>query len=59
MEKQFSELAVGEKFTIGAMEYVKIEDVRVSCCRSINAQLVSDSNQKTFFQPSTVVVVNA
>lgn len=59
MEKQFSEIAVGQKFTVGSVEYIKTEEVRVSCCRSINAQLATDSNKQTFFQPSTVVVVDA
>lgn len=58
MEKKFEELAVGDKFTINNLDYVKTEEVRVSCCRSINCQLVTDANQKAFFPASTVVVVN-
>jgi hypothetical protein len=58
MNKQFSELAVGERFTVNGMEYVKMQEVRVSCCRSINAQAVNDINNKTFIGPTTTVTVN-
>lgn len=58
MEKKLEEVAVGSNFTVNNVEYVKTEEVRVSCCRSINCQLVSDANQKAFFPGSTVVTVN-
>ena len=58
MEKKFEELALGDKFTVNNVEYVKAEEVRVSCCRSINCHTSTDSNQKAFFPGSTVVVVN-
>ncbi len=59
MNKTFAELANGARFTLNGSQYIKVEEVRVSCCRSINAQLVSDPNNKTYVQPATVVVVNA
>lgn len=59
MNKAFSDLSNGTRFTLNGSEYVKVQEVRVSCCRSINAQLVSDPNNKTYVQPSTIVVVNA
>jgi len=58
MNKQFSELAVGERFTVNGMEYIKTQEIRVSCCRSINAQAVNDINNKTFIGPTTTVTVN-
>jgi hypothetical protein len=58
MEKKFEELVLGDKFTVNNVEYVKTEEVRVSCCRSINCQVAADNNQKAFFPGSTVVVVN-
>lgn len=58
MEKKLEEVAVGTQFTVNNLEYIKTEEVRVSCCRSINCQLVSDNNQKAFFPGSTVVIVN-
>jgi len=58
MEKKFEELNVGDTFTVNNVEYVKTTEVRVSCCRSINCHMSSDSNQKAFFAGATVVVVN-
>ena len=58
MEQTFENVAVGTKFTVNNMEYVKTAEVRVSCCRSINCEVASDPNQKAFFPGSTVVVVN-
>jgi hypothetical protein len=58
MEKKFEEIAVGTKFRINGMEYVKTEEVRVSCCRSINCHVAADVNQKVFFPGSTAVVVD-
>lgn len=58
MTKKFSELAVGERFTLNGVEYIKTQEVRVSCCRSVNAQLINDANNKTFVGGNTVVNVN-
>ena len=58
MEKTFKELIVGTKFSINNVEYVKIEPVRVSCCRSINCQVANDPSQKTFFPDEATVTVN-
>ena len=57
-EKKFEEIPVGTKFSIGNTEYIKTEEVRVSCCRSLNCYNVADVNQKLFFSGSTVVVVD-
>ncbi len=59
MNKTFGELARGTRFTLNSNEYIKVEEVKVSCCRTVNAQLVSDANNRTYVQPATVVVVNA
>lgn len=58
MEKPLSEVAVGSIFTVNGTEYVKTEDVRISCCKSVNCYAVNDSAQKTYFAPGTVVSVN-
>lgn len=58
MEQKFEDVALGTKFTVNNVEYIKTEEVRVSCCRSINCQVAADTNQKAFFPGSTVVVVN-
>jgi hypothetical protein len=59
MNKVFSELAVGERFQLNGINYVKIQEVRVSCCRSINAQDANNPASKTFIQASTTVTINA
>lgn len=56
--KQFKDLTVNEVFTFNGLEYKKIEEVRVSCCRSINACLVSDQNNKVQIKPLDEVTVN-
>lgn len=57
--KQFKDLAVNDTFIINGMSYKKIEEKRVSCCRSINACGVSDENNKIQVKPlDEVEVVN-
>lgn len=57
MQKQFSELSVGDKFTVNGTEYVKMQEVRVSCCRSLNCYQTNNADQKTFFPGNTLVTV--
>lgn len=57
--KLFQELNVGDRFIFNGQEFIKTEDVRVSCCRSVNAKAASDSNNVVYIQPSTTVNVNA
>ena len=59
MQKSFQDLTVGDTFKVNNVDYVKVAEVRVSCCKSINAHIVDDPNQRTFFPPSTPVEVNA
>lgn len=40
---KFSELSVGQKFKINEVEYTRIEDIKVSCCKKLNA--IDNSNQ--------------
>lgn len=58
METKFSDLVVGSRFTLNNVEYIKTEDVRVSCCQVINSYLADNSASRHFIQPETVVVVN-
>lgn len=55
---QFKDVAVGTKFTLNSIQYIKTDSVKVSCCRSINAHTSSDASQKTFVQPLTEVQVD-
>ncbi len=59
MTKAFKDLNLGDKFTVNGVEYTKIAEVKVSCCRAINAQASANSDQRTFFAPGTTVEVNA
>lgn len=58
INKQFKDLAVNEQFIFNGSTYKKIEEVRVSCCRSINACLVDDENNKIQVKPLEEVSVN-
>ena len=58
MEKKFGEVSVGDRFTLNGIEYVKTPDVRISCCRSVNCQSMSNPEQKDFISLETVVNVN-
>lgn len=59
MNKTFAELAVGDRFTLNGSQYVKIQDVRVSCCKTVNCHDVNNASNRIYVQPSTSVVVNA
>jgi len=58
MNKQFKDLNVDASFTMNGIEYTKINPVKISCCKSINAQEKNNPNNKTFVQPLVEVEVN-
>lgn len=58
MNKQFKDINEGETFKYNNLEYKKITAVKVSCCRSINAEETANANNKTFIQPLVEVEVN-
>lgn len=49
--KQFKDIPVDTVFTLNGVDYKKINEVRVSCCRSINACRVDDNNNKIQVKP--------
>lgn len=55
--KQFKDLAVNDEFSFNGLQYKKIQEVRVSCCRSINACLVNDANNRIQIKPLDEVTV--
>lgn len=57
MQKPFSDVAIGETFEINGIRYTKIQEVRISCCKSINCHNASDPKQRTFFPATTLVTV--
>lgn len=58
MQKTMDELTVGEMFTVNDVKYVKISDVKVSCCRSVNCQEHDNSGSRHFFPGNTIVTTN-
>lgn len=58
MNKQFGELSVGDKFVLNNVEFVKTPDVRVSCCKTVNCQSVSNSSERIFVSVETIVTYN-
>lgn len=52
--KPLSEVSVGKKFVHNGVEYRRIEDIRVSCCRVVNCVNLADGSNQ-FIQPNTNV----
>lgn len=59
MNKTFGELITGQRFILNGSEYVKVQEIKISCCKVINCQLVNDPNNKTYINPTTMVLINA
>ena len=59
MNKAFSQVLEGQRFTLNSKEYVKIPSVKISCCKSLNAQATSNAADKIYVHATTDVVVNA
>ena len=57
MNKMMKDVAIGERFTLAGTEYIKTNEVRISCCKIINCEAVGNPNQKNFFSPD--IEVNA
>lgn len=55
---QFKDVAVGSVFTVDNIEYKRVADTRISCCRSINAVASNDLKLTKQFQPNKEVQVN-
>jgi hypothetical protein len=56
MKKQFKDLQVGNKFTKDSIEFVRIDDERVSCCKVFNSRNTS-TNEKVMILPLDEVEV--
>lgn len=55
---KFKDVPVDTNFTSNGVEYKKIVDRRISCCKSINAVVATDEKQSATFKPLTDVEVN-
>lgn len=58
MIQKFSEVPNDTVFTVNGVKYQKVPQVKVSCCKSINAKAVDNSSQQVFILPNTEVEVN-
>lgn len=58
MIKAFKDLNDGETFKFKDNEFKKIKTIKVSCCRSYNAEAASNANQKIFVKPDEQVEIN-
>lgn len=58
MQKVLNDVPVNATFTVNGVEYKKINEVKISCCRSVNAEAVANSGNRTFFPGNTLVEVN-
>lgn len=56
MKKQFKDLQVGDKFIKDSVEFLRIEDERVSCCKVFNCQNTS-THEKAMTLPLDEVEV--
>jgi hypothetical protein len=59
MNKAFETLQVGDRFTLNNKEYVKTQDIRISCCKTVNAKASDNSSHAIYVQPTSMVTVNA
>lgn len=55
---KFKDLNVGDIFFIDGIEYKKAEEKKISCCKRLNATLVSDDKQYIQVKPLVEVDVN-
>jgi len=58
MQKLLSDVPVNAVFVVNGIQYKKVDEVKVSCCKSINAEVVGDTNNKTYFPGNTLVDTN-
>ena len=58
MKVQFKDVAEGSIFQYGGLNYRKIATVKVSCCKSLNAEQIDNSNNGIFLKPDNEVEVN-
>lgn len=57
MQIEFKDVNVNQNFTYDNKNYVKVNTVKVSCCRSVNCHVVGNAKDRTFLQPNTKVEV--
>lgn len=58
MNKTFKNIENDTVFSLNGTDFKKIPLLKVSCCRSYNAEAVNNNNQKIFIKPEDEVEVN-
>ena len=58
MNKTFAQLTNGARFSLNGNSYIKVQEVKVSCCKTVNAHLASDPNNRIYIRPETTVIVD-
>lgn len=58
MQMLLSDVPVNATFVVNGITYKKVTEVKVSCCKSINAEVEGNPSNKTFFPTNTLVEVN-
>jgi hypothetical protein len=53
----FRELKVGDEFTYKDNNYVKANQIKISCCKFTNAYLVDNNKKKIGLKPQEMVEV--
>lgn len=54
---QFKDVALNSEFVFQSKTYIKIEPQKISCCRSLNAQLKNTPAVKTMIRPDANVEI--
>lgn len=55
---QFKDLNIGDIFMMNGIEYKKVTEKKISCCKRLNATLVADDKQFIQVKPLTEVDIN-
>ena len=58
INKKFADLLVNSKFMHNNIEYQKLQPIKISCCKSVNACVASQPANKVFINPNQEVKVN-
>ena len=58
MQKTFQEIAVGKNFKLNNEQYVKMNTVKISCCKSANCYVATNHKSQHFIRPDQNVEVS-
>lgn len=58
MKIKFDEMADGSLFMVNEIQFRKIALVKISCCKSVNAEATSDTKNRIYINPNSEIEVN-